>query len=319
VLRELESIAPPAAARSITSLSEYRQRVAGGVEPFMVQLPICTVKPLYVLLVAAVVRLGENSIAAPFEVSAVAYGCFAVLLLIALAGVTSLPVALMTGFALLLSPPFLEVGRLAAPDALSACIVFGGFYALVFADRPLTGAALLLLSIAARPDNVIFCLAIAGWWGWKERHQIRYAALGGAVSALLYLVLGRMTGGYSWSVLFTHSFLRRLSDLESVKSDVTLSNYLATLLPGLRGENVLNPSIVLLFVVVSALGWVSVRRSPHPEVGRTALGLQLAIWLAAALHFVAHPMLADRFFVVHYACLTTLTVSLVQSGWEPDI
>ena len=168
VLRELQSAAPPDAVHAIRSLSEYRETVTGSVEAFLVQLPMYTVKALYVAIIAVVVQLGGSSISAPFQISAVAYGGLAVLILLALARVASTLVMFAVGLALLLSPPFLEVGRLSTPDALSACLVFGGLYALVFAARPLTGAGLLLLSIVARPNNVVLCVALASWWWWKN-------------------------------------------------------------------------------------------------------------------------------------------------------
>jgi len=313
VYRELASTAPSAEAHAITSLSEYRETVANSVEAFMVQLPIAAVKPLYVLLVAAVVKFGGNGIAAPFEISAVAYGCFAVLVLLSLMRVTSFAPAIGIGLALLLSPPFLEVGRLPTADALSTCIAFAGLYALVFAGRRRAGATLLLLSIAARPNNVILCLAVASWWWWKDRSNLRSALVAGALSTIAYLILNRLTGAYSWGVVFTHAFIRRLTDVASVHSDVTWSRYLDTLLPGLAGANVLYPSVISLFVVMSALGLLAVNNGWTPPAETSAASLLIILWGALVVHFVAYPMLADRFFIGYYACMTVLAVSLVAS------
>jgi hypothetical protein len=313
VYRELASTAPSADAHAITSLSEYRETVATSVEAFMVQLPIAAVKPLYVLLVAAVVKFGGNGIAAAFQISAVAYGCFAALVLLSLIRVTSFWPAMSIGLALLLSPPFLEVGRLPTPDALSACIVFAGFHALVVAGWQRVGATLLLLSIAARPNNLILWLAVASWCWWRDRSARRSSLLGGGLGTVVYLSLNRLTGGYSWGVLFTHAYIRRLTDVASVRSDVTWSRYADTLLPGLAGANVLYPSGILFFVVVSALGFLTVRNGRNSVAERSAAGLVLFLWSALLVHFVAFPMLADRFFMSYYTCITVLTVSMVAS------
>jgi hypothetical protein len=74
------------------------------------------VKVLYVALIAValiaavVVKLGGNSISAAFQISAVSYGGFAILVLLALARVASIRVTFAVGLALSLSPPFLEMG-----------------------------------------------------------------------------------------------------------------------------------------------------------------------------------------------------------------
>lgn len=311
VYRELEAEAPWEAAEAIRSLSDYRKGVATNTEMFAVQLPMYTVKPLYVALVAAGVKLGLSSLGIQFWISAIAYGGFTILLLLALTRVASVPIALTMAAALLLSPTLREVGQMPNPDALSALVVFGGFYALVLAGRPAIGIVLLLLSIGVRPNNLVFGLAIASWWAWKNRSQTPQAVLASSAGVVAYVILNKLTGAYSWSVLFTHTYLRRLTDVATVTSDVTIDSYLGTLLPGLMGAGVLYPSVVLLFVAISLVAFVVVRKSDHPAASREAMGLHLAIWSAVVLHFLAFPMLADRFFMVHYAAVTVLTLSVI--------
>lgn len=202
VYRELASTAPADAVHAIRSLSEYRQTVAASAEAFLVQLPMYSVKALYVAIIAAIVQLGGNSIIAPFQISAVAYGGFACLVLLAIARVASIPAMLAVGLPLLLSPPFLEVGRLPTADALSASIIFGGAYALVFTDRPLIGAGLVFLAIVTRPNNVILGLALAMWWWWNDPSRRHGAVLAAALGTVLSLAVTWMTGGYSWGVHF---------------------------------------------------------------------------------------------------------------------
>jgi hypothetical protein len=152
--------------------------------------------------------------------------------------VASRRVAFAAGIPLLLSSPVLEVGRLPTPDAMSACIAFGGLYALLFADRPLIGTALLLLSIVARPNNVILCVVLAAWWWWAHPSRGSWALLAAALGAAVSLAVVFITGGYSWGVYFTHTYLRRLTDAAAIHSDVTISNDLATLWPAMKGANV---------------------------------------------------------------------------------
>ena len=311
VYAELASTAPAAEAERITSLSEYRQAVAGSVEVFAVQLPMYTVKPLYVLLIAAATRLGGNGIATAFQISAVSYGCLSVLVLVSLMRVVPVWPALGAGLALLLSPPFLEAGRLPTPDALSSFIVFAGLFTFGLTTWQRSGAALLLLSISARPDNVILCLAVASWWGGNKRGSWRQACLGAAASVAVWLALNRLTGTYSWGVLFTHAYIRRLTDPAGLHSDVTWATYLEGLRQGFSGVNVLYPSVLALFVLLSTLGSLAARNRPTSVPDESLLNLRLFVWAALLVHFVAYPMLADRFFVGYYASITVLTMSVV--------
>ena len=127
------------------------------------------------------------------------------------------------------------------------------------------------------------------------------------------MAVGQLTGAYSWGVLFTHTYIRWITDLASARSEVTFSNYLGAFPPALEGANVLHPTIAPIFVAIVALGLVAYPRLNGARPGREWLGLQLAIWGAFLVHFVAYPMLWDRFFVVHYAFATVLTVSLLDS------
>jgi hypothetical protein len=316
VYADLASAAPKDEARRITSLSEYRQAVTDSTEAFMVQLPMYTVKPLYVLLVAAAVKLGANGVAAAHYVSAVAYGCLFLLVLLSLTRIVAFWPALGVSLVLLLTPPFLEAGRLSTPDALSSLVVFAGVYTLVF-KSPRMGAALLLLSIAVRPDNVILCLAVASWWWWKDRSaNFRSAFFGGTASLAVWLILNRLTGTYSWGLLFTHTYVRRLTDVAGLHSDVTWDTYLGALRQLVAGTNVLYPSVLALFVLVSAIGFVSARVLPKTGDENRTLALQLFVWAALLVHLVAYPMLADRFFVGYYASITVLTISAVVARYS---
>lgn len=138
--------------------------------------------------------------------------------------------------------------------------------------------------------------------------------LAATAGILLSLAVTWITGGYSWGVYFTNTYLRRVTDLATVRSEVTVSNYLATLWPGLRGANVLYPSFALFFLVITILGFVAARDTVSSGPQRREVGLQVALWGALAVQFVIYPMLADRLFVVHYALVSILTVSLIESA-----
>jgi hypothetical protein len=313
VYRELGEEASDEEVKTITSLSEYREHVASDTEQFMVQLPIGQVKLLFVLLVEAGVKMGDKSVLVPFRISAAAYGVFGALLLLALARVAPVPIAFPVGLALLLSPPFLEVGRMPTPDALSACLMLTAVYALLFAERPWLAAAIMLLGITARTNNAILCIALASWWGWKNRDW-RIAPLGGGLAVAASLTVTRLAGGYSWGILFTHAFLRRLSDPASIRSDVNVSNYFGLLLPALGGANILYPSVASLFVAVAALGFAAYRHQPDSPAPMELAVLLAAVWSALLAHFLVFPLLADRFFMVHYACTAIATAGLVAAS-----
>jgi hypothetical protein len=311
VYEDLYAIAPKDGADIITSLSDYREHVMNDVEVFMTQLPIGAVKPLYVLLIASAVKLGANGIGSALAISALAYGGLVLVLLLALVQIVPFSIAMGIGLTLAATPSFLEIGRMPTPDALSVFISFAGIYILLFERMKVIGLALLLLSITARPDTVILCAAVAAWWAYRV--HVREGFVFAVLAGVIYKLINWVVGGYSWGVLLTHLWFRRLEGKESVYSDVTVQNYLSVIPRALTGENVLYPSVVTLFGALSLLAWLMSLK--FKKELRSERFLLISLWAGLVVHFIAYPMLADRFFIGYYAAISVLAVFMAARAF----
>jgi uncharacterized membrane protein len=121
-----------------------------------------------------------------------------------------------------------------------------------------------------------------------------------------------MARGYSWKVLISHTFLRRVlerSDVESVRFGV--SDYARILQEGLSGKYTPGPSLVLLVFAITLIAVLVTRKEAHPR-RRALLFLLLLVWGTIVVHFLAFPMLADRFFVAQYLTCIAACVELLR-------
>jgi hypothetical protein len=111
--------------------------------------------------------------------------------------------------------------------------------------------------------------------------------------------------------LFVHTFVRRLITREAfATAHVSGAQYLNVLRRGADGAFTPHPSWFALFALLSVVAWL--RRSIEPGV-RQELALVAWLWLAMLGHFLAFPMLADRFFVAGYAGVTVLCVAAIAA------
>jgi hypothetical protein len=254
-------------------------------------------------------RFGTSSVHAAFGVSAIAFGLLSALVLHYLWRLVSPGVALILTGCLVASPPFRETGVLATPDSLSAAALFAGVAMLFFrASGGIAASSLLVASVVVRPDSVLLVLAVFAWLG-VARRQRTLAWVGVAGSTAACLLCSWLTGSYSWNALIVHTFLRRLTtDQEIRAAQVTLTEYGGILAASLRSAVMVTPSFFPIFGFLSALSIVRIR-SGNSNC-RDNLALQACIWVAVLAHFLAFPMLADRFFIAHYAVIAVLSVAI---------
>ncbi|MFI5308461.1 MAG: hypothetical protein ACHQ53_13975 [Polyangiales bacterium] len=310
VYADLAAIAPTKVQVDIGQGSEYRRSIAADHRKLTAQLPFYANKPLYIGLVALQVAFGINSIAATFIVSALAYGLLAVAFLGCWTRITDRPLVWVVAGCVLLAPPIREVGQLATPDALAAALAFVGLSLLALRERFVLGTGLMLASILARPDSVLLVLAVLVWSAWSKRADRRTIVMAASASVATLVVMSSAIPTYPWATLVHHTFVAPMADPRSASVSVQPLRYLTILGRGLRGDFVLHRSFAPLFLVLTIGAWIwptrETRPSPH-------LRLQAVLWAAISLHFLAFPMLADRFFVAHYLGMVVLTVSAGRS------
>src|SRR5690606_37830950 len=156
-------VAPPEQYAWLVEGGAYQQAVAADPAAFEQQLPFYRVKPAYPLLMLGLDRLGLDPARGSVWISRIAYLGIGVVAFVWLASFLSPFAALATAWGIMSVQVALDAAQLSTPDALSTVVVLTALW-LVFERQNFgRGVLLLLLSLAIRPDNLLWLLAVAAW------------------------------------------------------------------------------------------------------------------------------------------------------------
>jgi hypothetical protein len=263
---------------------------AGTTAGLAMMEPYYTIRPLYLLGVAAVHEvLGiENSLS--FISALGVFGTGIVLLLWTRKPILS---ALMLG-----TPAFVVAGRLGGPDA-SAMFFLSAAALCLFHRRLLIGLALLLASVWVRTDSILFVLLVLAWLWWKEEITAPQFAVLTAVGTASVWTINYFAGNYGWRVLFMNSFVHFYLPEETPR--LTVPMYLRAVGQGLTfipGE------LLPLWIVLGAAAW----RSGNPLFRP----LLLCAAGASVVRFALFPCPDDRYFVWAYV----IVAAAFASCWD---
>jgi hypothetical protein len=204
---------------------------------FAEALPFFSTKPLYVMAVYVAYRLGFNLAQATVVPSVLSYALLGVLVFAwigrYLAGIYDAVFSCLIIF----SPPVLLLARLSAPDALSTVLLVAGLYFILEREALAIGAALLLLSIYARTNNLILVAFIFGYLAVfaKDRMRLSYANAGVLLAAGIVSVaaINHFSGFYGWQMLFYTSVIGHTSTPAETVVHISLREYLSAVKQGL--------------------------------------------------------------------------------------
>ena len=290
----------------LTQADAYRREVAEQPEAFLQQLPFYAVKPAYPAMISALARLGVNPVKASFMISRVGYVAIALVLLWWLAGVGSpVVIALLSG--LICALPFvIQLPRGARPDPVSIPVVLVALR-LHLDGRLRASRGVLLGSLFIRPDNFLWLIAFAVQAPLTAREEIKKTAIwaGAAIIAIWGIV--QVADGYSWSVLFHHTFLERLPYPAAHPGTVAINDLLRIYLWQTHPANL--PAFTLLFFSTGAVLLHSRVRSAGWSDAWTQLLLAGLTYMV--LHWLIFPD-EERFFVPFYMILIVYCVRLVR-------
>jgi hypothetical protein len=273
----------------------FREDMARNPWHFAEQLPLYSVKPLYLLVLAAIHRAGMGTLNAASLVSLISFMIFGTVLFLWLRPFTgTLLAALCSGF-LLTTEEVLGCGAQTTPDALFSALAFAGLYLIFAKKRYFSGWGLLAMVPLVRSDGLVLVALVLAYLAWKSpEFPRRYglAILGAEV--FTSLLMGRLGGGYGFRTLFYHSFVNRLvAPAESIVH-VTAHDYLHALYIFVLGSLATPRPLYFL------LGLVSLKARGTPPVLRDLAWLGLAF---AAVHIALFPLPDSRFLVLPFTLI----------------
>ncbi|HEY8470266.1 MAG TPA: hypothetical protein VIL18_11520 [Longimicrobiales bacterium] len=296
-------VVPPEQYAWLVEGSELGQTVAADPAAFTQQLPFYSVKPAYPLLIRALDALGLEPILASVWISRAAYAAIGLVILLWLWRFLSLGAALATAWAIMAVQVVLETGQLSTPDALSAVVVLSALCLVFEAHRFGTGLFLLLLSIAIRPDNLLWLMIVAGYVALQDRGARARAGVAAAAGVAAFVALFAWAGEPGWRALFHHAFVEPLPYPAAHAPSLGLGGYARVYLRETHPANL--PPFVVLFALLGA--WLLVSRLRRFGRGDPGVALLAAVGCFAAVHWLLYPD-EDRLLVTGYLVVLVMLV-----------
>jgi len=252
-------------------------------------LPYFSIKPLYVLTLEALHRLGASVIDASRAASALSYFGIAVMVWMYTRS--------WLGLLVMVLPETMVLGQANEPDGLSCFLLLFGLW-LLFVKRRDIGLLALLMAIWVRPDNLLLCLVVLAV-------LVATGSLDGKKAAVLFLVCcGSQIlishYAYSWRELYYHTFL---GGEPGTVPQFGLRDYLRAMSSG--GKNLLHtsaPVFVLLWLVCVTFAENGVRKV-----------LAIAA-LFSLVRFVLFPSYEARYYALFFVSTAAVAVLLATQA-----
>lgn len=190
----------------------YRATLHTDAIAFADQDPFYWVKPLYIALIWAFWKLGIPLAWATLAPSLVSFLVLGHALTMSLRSVMPLHFAWPCSALFLALPCVNELAGLSTPDALSTALIIVGLFLVHGTARPGLGAAVLVLSIAARADNLILVglVLLTQRLCKPERPLPAWGiALACASAAATYGLVDSLACAQGWCLRPIHAFLPR--------------------------------------------------------------------------------------------------------------
>jgi hypothetical protein len=186
----------------------YRETMATDAGAFSEQLPLYEIRPLYLLIVAAVSKFTQTVSEATVLVSVLSYcACCMTILWYGVRSVGAVSGSI-AGALFALSPMAIGAAKLSTPDALLTMLVTVA--AILFVrGRLLMAAALFTMGVLVRTDLELFDLCLAMSWllfAWAQSGVVLVSGIL-AASVLVGAAVNSWAGNYGYVVLYRFTFI----------------------------------------------------------------------------------------------------------------
>lgn len=288
---------------------EYREIMSQDVSLFAQQLPFYEIRVVYNRLIAAIDKLGVNTFSAAHYVSLLAMSLS--LLVIARIVFSLGSDKLFALVPLLLFPfSFVDVGRIATPDALATFVTL--VVAFCFYRKHFYGLFLLMpLLVVVRTDLVILPVVLGLYFLFMNRRYLLPYMISMAITAGLYLWVNHFYGNYGWHTIFHVTLIERVINPATAELIVTPGLYFSAFVSGIKSA--VNYQFIVYGICCLLLLGFHVK---NKETFLASKSFNLSVFhylslIYVILHFMAFPVVYNRFFVAQYAVAIILVLELI--------
>jgi len=291
-----------AGAANLMAGSRYWEDMATNAEHFHQQLPFYQVKPMYVGLIYLGHKAGLSYVTASVVISVVSSVLMFCLIAMWLKKFTQ---GLLWGALTILSTwaiALTQTSRLSTPDTLSSFLILVSLYLLMETPSKVLGYCVLVLSLLARPDNILLAMVVIAYFNFAAPPCLavtrRWQAVLLVAPLALSLVVRHVTGFYGWWTGFAHSFYGWMVAPAEFSEPFTIPAYMKVFIQVLGFNPVFERGVAfiglfLIFTLVTA----RVRLRTGSVYSHAAIAFALAV----VVRVIMFPEWEDRFYVAYYA------------------
>jgi hypothetical protein len=285
--------------------NKSRQERAANPYRFAEFLPLFAIRPMYVIVLYWVGKMGLGLLRAGIVISALSYFLLGVLLFRWLTRYLPYPATICIALLVMISPPIMSLGRQNTADALATLVAFSALY-LIFEKQSLcAGLALLLASLYFRTDFVVLAgpVLLALWWDRKI--SFWQAGVLSALAVASVLAINHFAGDYGIKMLYYRNFVGAPVAPGEMTVDFSLRDYLRFFRSGLT---LAAESYLIPFLLVGTIGFLLHSRLRVVAAVTTAY---------VALHFVVLPNWDERWFAVFYMSMALCAATAIPQNLGP--
>lgn len=311
---EYKRVTPKETFKLLTKGDTYRTSLYKNPKYFVSQFPFYTIKPLYLLLVYIVNKIGINIIYSTITVSILSYIGICTILLFWLKKVEFNIFLTISTIILVTSPPITSVARLSTPDMLSAFVLITGIYVGIIVRKRKTFVSLLLLSLFARIDNVVIVFPLLFWMRFitkKEKFKItnKEFIIANVLGLSIYIIVTKTTSNYGWGSLMYHSFIKSLNNPSTFKEVFTTNQYFFIIKNSLL--NMFNSSF-MTFIMLYLVGFLILSKLKTKILNNLHFQISTISLATMVGHFLLFPSFEDRFYTYQYIVIFIITMVTVK-------
>ncbi len=289
----------------IDSNNSYRYTLYKDSKAFEKELTYYSIKPLYILSIAAANKLGVPLPRATVVPSVIAFLLIGILLYIWIDKVFISEYAPSVSLVILLSPFILFVARSSVPDLINAFFLLTGVFLITEKKYMFLGITVLCLAVAVRFDSLLFVIVITLYLLSVHKLNTTHVILLGVLCGLFFVYALLYQTFPVERVFFAQAATERIHQ-ENHHSFFFL--YFSGLINGLLASLLYSTIVIMTFifaVTVYLKRIVLKARWSDP-----ALFLLLLVQAHIMLRYVLHPVVEDRFIIANYIIIL---ISFIKS------
>lgn len=293
----------------------FRREISLDSSAFREQLPFYQIRLAYTWLIYLLFKLGCDIVLATYIISGASVVAGVVLLYVVSKRILARPfLYAIPPLAVIFGVP--DLARYSTPDGLAFLSAILCAY-LYLARRLGLLLIVLPITVAVRTDLILFAIPLLFFivlseTGWRFR-----AAFSACASVAVYVGIGAHFRNPGWSTIFYHSFVGVMTHPVSTPVRLNAPHYFRALMNGATGA--ISDKGFTLYVLVAMYSFYLIKR----EAGRTSIfsalksptmSLPVVCSVSVASHFVAFPVVWDRFFAAQYMISVLSLLAMVSDG-----